>query len=48
MTDPHCRLRKIKAKRKSRYRSPSAFNITTAKLMRAVSLGDRQREGRGL
>lgn len=31
------RLSRLKAKRKSRYRNPAAFNVTTAKLMRLVA-----------
>lgn len=30
------KLAKLRVKRKSRYRSPAAFNITTARLMRLI------------
>jgi len=35
MTNPHCRIKRVKFKRKSRYRSPAAFDLTTSMLVRA-------------
>ena len=35
--DTHCAIGKIRFKRHSRYRSPSAFNVMTSALLRGVS-----------
>ena len=45
MTDPHCRITRIRFKRRSRYRSAQAFDITTSRLIR--ELGASVRLGRG-
>lgn len=34
--NPHCRIGRVRFKRKHRYRSPDAFNLKTAELMAAV------------
>lgn len=48
--DPHCRIGKVRWKRKTRYRSPSAFDLKTTALLAAVkSAGARAvlpRDGR--
>jgi len=39
--NPHCRIGRIRFKRKSRYRSPSAFNVTTTELVRSLGTPPR-------
>lgn len=34
--DPHCRIVNVRLKRRSRYRSPASFNLTTSKLLRSL------------
>lgn len=42
------RIRNVRLKRRSRYRSPDAFNITTSKLLRSVSSRlNRDARGKG-
>lgn len=34
--NPHCRIGRVRLKRRSRYRSPAAFDLTTSKLLASV------------